>query len=388
MTARLVVQAPGGQRHDFPLDRPAIVIGRSQECDLVLDYPYISRRHTRIERNRDEYTVIDSGSTNGTHVNGRRVNEMQVLSTGDEIALGEITITFFDSAVGEATTTFFRPIAADSPIRCDSSSWQVWIGESLLETKLSLQEFELLSLLTSRYGKVSTRDELGTAIWGRGNYDYNMLHRLVHRLKEKLGAEYGALIVSVPGRGYKASLAVPEAAAIEAPEPTPFRTVLFTDVEGSTALTQRFGDLAARELLREHEQITRGALKAHGGSEVKTMGDGFMASFASTARAVQCAVSMQRAFAERNESAEVQIDVRIGLNAGEPIAEQEDLFGTPVIVASRLAAEAKGGQILVSDVVRQLIAGKGFQIADCGEVEMKGFDSPLHAYEVRWQEQG
>src|SRR5574341_50050 len=115
MPARLVVQAPGGQRHDFPLEKPATTIGRTQDCDLVLDYPYISRRHARIERNREEYTVVDGGSTNGTHVNGRRINEMQVLSAGDEIALGEITITFFDSASGEATTTFFRPIASDSP---------------------------------------------------------------------------------------------------------------------------------------------------------------------------------------------------------------------------------------------------------------------------------
>src|SRR5574341_1271949 len=92
LTARLVVQAPGGQRHDFPLNKPEIVIGRSQDCDLVLDYPYISRLHARIERDRESYTLIDGGSTNGTHINGRRINEMQVLSRGDQIALGEILL--------------------------------------------------------------------------------------------------------------------------------------------------------------------------------------------------------------------------------------------------------------------------------------------------------
>ncbi len=79
-----------------------------------------------------------------------------------------------------------------------------------------------------------------------------------------------------------------------------FRTILFTDVEGSTALTQRLGDAKARELLREHERMVREALKSHGGSEVKTMGDGFMASFSSATTALECAIAMQRAFAERN----------------------------------------------------------------------------------------
>ncbi len=96
-----------------------------------------------------------------------------------------------------------------------------------------------------------------------------------------------------------------------------FRTVLFTDVEGSTALTQRLGDAKARELLREHERMVREALKAHGGSEVKTMGDGFMASFSSATKALECAIAMQRAFAEHNESAEEPILVRVGLNAGD-----------------------------------------------------------------------
>ncbi len=104
-------------------------------------------------------------------------------------------------------------------------------------------------------------------------------------------------------------------------------TILFTDVEGSTALTQRLGDAKAREVLREHERIVREALKAHGGSEVKTMGDGFMASFPSATKALECAIAMQRAFAEHNESAPEPIRVRIGLNAGEPIAEDDDLFG-------------------------------------------------------------
>jgi class 3 adenylate cyclase len=178
------------------------------------------------------------------------------------------------------------------------------------------------------------------------------------------------------------------AAAAEPPETGAFRTVLFTDVEGSTSLTQRLGDAGAREVLRAHERIVRDALKAHGGSEIKAMGDGFMASFSSATRALECAIAMQRAFAAHNESAEEPIRVRIGLNAGEPIAEEEDLFGTAVILAARIAAKAEGGEIVASDVVRQLVAGKGFLFSDQGDVALRGFEDPVRLYQVRWREEG
>jgi class 3 adenylate cyclase len=176
------------------------------------------------------------------------------------------------------------------------------------------------------------------------------------------------------------------AAGPQPPEVGAVHTILFTDVEGSTALTQRLGDAKARDVLRAHERIVRQALKAHGGSEVKTMGDGFMASFSSATRALECAIAMQRAFAEHNESAEEPIQVRVGLNAGEPIAEEEDLFGTAVIMAARIAAKAEGGEILAANVVRELAAGKGFLFADRGDVALRGFEDPLRLFEVRWQD--
>jgi len=169
------------------------------------------------------------------------------------------------------------------------------------------------------------------------------------------------------------------------------RTILFTDVEGSTALTERLGDAKARDLLREHERITRQALKEHDGAEVKTLGDGFMASFGSATKALECAIALQRAFAARNESAAEPIRVRVGVNAGEPIAEDDpggrsDLFGTAVNMAARIASKADAGEILAADVVRQLVAGKGFLFADRGETELRGFEDPVRIYEVRWQD--
>ena len=156
-------------------------------------------------------------------------------------------------------------------------------------------------------------------------------------------------------------------------------------MEGSTALTQYLGDAKAREVLRAHERIVRDALQAHGGLEVKAMGDGFMASFSSATRALECAIAMQQAFAAYNESEGTPIRVRIGLNVGEPIAEDEDFFGTAVIMAARVVAEAQGGEILASDVVRQLVAGRGFLFADRGETVLRGFDDPVRLFEVRWQ---
>jgi len=176
------------------------------------------------------------------------------------------------------------------------------------------------------------------------------------------------------------------ARAAEPPAPGAFRTVLFTDLAGSTSMMQRLGDDKGRAVLREHERITREALRAHGGTEVKTMGDGFMACFSSATRALECAIAMQRAFAQHNESAEEPIRVRIGLNAGEPIAEDEDLFGTAVILAARIAAKAEGGEILASNVVRELVAGKGFLFSDRGDVVLRGFEDLVRLYQVRWRE--
>ena len=165
--------------------------------------------------------------------------------------------------------------------------------------------------------------------------------------------------------------------------PTSLRTVLFTDLVGHTEMMSRLGDERGRAVLREHERITRGVLKAHGGAEVKTMGDGFMASFGSVTKAVECAVALQRAFAERKGE---PLSVRVGLNAGEPIEEDGDLFGATVILASRIAARAEGGEVLVSDNVRSLCTGKGFLFADRGEFVAKGFEEPVRVYEVRWRE--
>ncbi len=163
-------------------------------------------------------------------------------------------------------------------------------------------------------------------------------------------------------------------------------TILFTDLEGSTDLAQRRGDATAHEIVRAHNRIVRDALGRFHGFEIKHTGDGIMASFASASRALECSVEIQRGWAAQSLPAADDVRVRIGLNAGEPISDERDLFGTAVNLAARITAAAEAGEILASDVVRQLVAGKGFLFADRGMVSLRGFEDPVHLFEVGWQE--
>jgi class 3 adenylate cyclase len=164
-----------------------------------------------------------------------------------------------------------------------------------------------------------------------------------------------------------------------------FRTIVFTDLEDSTPLTQRLGDDAYADLLQEHDELMFNCLDAHGGLRVKHTGDGLMAAFASVARALHCMVDMQRALAGHNETRpDAQLLARMGASAGEPVSRHGDLFGAAVNLASRLSSHARPGQIVVSSVVRDLAIGKGFQFGDLGEVTPKGFDEAVRIFEVRW----
>ncbi len=162
-------------------------------------------------------------------------------------------------------------------------------------------------------------------------------------------------------------------------------TIMFTDIEASTTMTRRLGDAGAQEVLHRHNEIIRAALRDSLGTEIKHTGDGIMASFGTASAALTCAMSMQLALAEHNEREPASsVRVRIGLNAGEPVAEDGDLFGTAVQMAARICARAEPGQILVANVVRELAAGKPFLFADHGDVVLRGFEDPVRLYEVRW----
>jgi class 3 adenylate cyclase len=167
-----------------------------------------------------------------------------------------------------------------------------------------------------------------------------------------------------------------------------FRTVMFTDVEASTQLVARLGDAAARDILRRHEAVCRRAVAAHGGVEIKTMGDGFMVSFTSTSAALDAATAIQEALADEFVDGQEEIRVRIGIHAGEPIAEDDDLHGTAVIKASRIMDAARGGEIMVSSLVRELVAGRDYRFVGRGQRPLKGYEDPVPLFELDWRHVG
>jgi class 3 adenylate cyclase len=163
------------------------------------------------------------------------------------------------------------------------------------------------------------------------------------------------------------------------------RTILFTDIVGSTTLTRKLGDEAAMELLAVHDKIVRDALADLGGREVKHLGDGIMASFVSAASAVKCASRVQREIAKHNaEKRDRAFKVRAGVAAGEPVERHNDLFGVTVQLAARLCSHADAEQVLVSNVVAELCEGKVLAFEDLGELDLKGFDHPVRAHTVAW----
>lgn len=162
-----------------------------------------------------------------------------------------------------------------------------------------------------------------------------------------------------------------------------FVTILFSDLVGSTALFDRRGDEAADAVRREYFAALRRAVAEHDGREVKSTGDGLMVAFASAVAAVRCAADMQRAVS----SAASPLALRVGLDAGEPIADGEDLYGTPVIVASRLCDAAGAGEILASEVVRQIAGPRVEELMQpVGPIRLMGVAQRVAVANVQWRE--
>ena len=164
-----------------------------------------------------------------------------------------------------------------------------------------------------------------------------------------------------------------------------FRVIMFTDLKDSTLMTTMHGDSKALHLLHVHNVLTRNELRRYDGREVKHTGDGIMASFNSVPRAVECAVSIQKAFAAHNkETPEDALFLRIGLSAGEPIEERGDLFGSSVQLAARLCAQAEPGQIVVAENIFKLYGQGPVSFESLGETVPKGFEQPVHVYYAKY----
>jgi class 3 adenylate cyclase len=162
-------------------------------------------------------------------------------------------------------------------------------------------------------------------------------------------------------------------------------TVLFSDIEGFTAMNDRLGDHQAFEVLKTHNQIVRDEVEAYGGFEVKSQGDGFMVAFSSARQALLCAIAIQKALAARSGGEPVR--VRMGLHTGEAIKDADDFFGRNVIFAARIADQAEGGEILVSSLVKELTESGGeFRFENGREVALKGLSGTGKVYSLEWGE--
>lgn len=165
-------------------------------------------------------------------------------------------------------------------------------------------------------------------------------------------------------------------------------TILFSDIEDFTVMTEKLGDLRAQELLRAHNEVVRAQIAACGGREVKSQGDSFMVAFPGARRAVRCAIGVQRAIAQWSDKHPDQaIRVRIGLHTGEVIREENDLFGRSVILAARIADEAEGDSILVSSLLKELVDSSGeFCFGPPRTVELKGLQGVHVLHPVLWED--
>lgn len=160
------------------------------------------------------------------------------------------------------------------------------------------------------------------------------------------------------------------------------QVILFTDIVASTRVTHKIGDAAAYKLIRAHNMVVRKSLRNYRGREIKHTGDGIMAVFGLASGAVDCAVAIQRRLALLNERTAIRLRVSIGINAGEPILDDNDLFGGAVQVAARLCDNARGGEVVVSEVIRLLLLGKNYKFIDIGRLQLKGIDYPVQAHKV------
>jgi class 3 adenylate cyclase len=172
----------------------------------------------------------------------------------------------------------------------------------------------------------------------------------------------------------------PPSAKSMAIDDSAFRAIMFTDMVGSTEMTAELGDTMAAEVFKAHDAIIRRCLERHGGREVKHLGDGIMASFGDVPAAVACAIRIQEDFTSYSQASATPIRVRIGIHAGEPVEEGDDLFGSAVQMASRICDAAQAGAILVSREVRNACGGIDPAFARSGLATLKGFAEPVELF--------
>lgn len=281
------------------------------------------------------------------------------------------TMGQIDQAIGqfEEALTFYLNAGAKTEV--------AWVcceyAETLLQRKGTADRKKAMSLLDQ---SLNTAHELGMK---------PLVEKALALKSKAQGIASTHLKTSIDAVAASVQAEKPDLRPHTAPDGTV--TILFTDIEGSTTMTERLGDQRWLELLRAHNVIVREQVATHQGFEVKSRGDGFMLAFSSARRALQCAIDIQRAFAAYGEEhPQEPLRVRIGLNTGEALKEADDFFGKAVILAARIADKAQGRQILVSELLRNLVGSlAAAEFRDAGRKQLKGIRGRQRVYEVMWE---
>ena len=176
----------------------------------------------------------------------------------------------------------------------------------------------------------------------------------------------------------------PSGAPAESGFDAAFRAIMFTDIVDSTGMTARLGDARAVEMVRAHDALVRRALKDNGGREVKHTGDGVMAAFRAAPAAVDAARAIQQSLDAFNLASREKLHLRIGMDAGEPVEDSNDLFGEAIQKAARICREGEPDTILISEAVRALLPDR-FAVTEIGPRQLKGFSEPDRLFEVSWR---
>jgi len=323
--ALLEVRQPGRKPLVIAVQRE-VEFGRDCDGLLLLD-PEVSRRHAVVRLEGETLVLEDLGSTNGTTLNGQRLQGPAPLTATDVARLG-----------GTELRLVQEQVLAASPV-ATTGSRETHIAGSAAADVVRAREVAPGARLTSIDAVASVAQ--------RETFD-------AHRLQ----AEGGTV------------------------------TIVFSDIESSTELAVKLGDTAWFKLLGAHNQIVRDAVRKHHGKEIKSQGDGFMLSFPSARSAVRSMIDVQRKLADRAGQEEAdEIRVRIGIHTGEAIADAGgDLFGRHIILTSRIANLAEGGQILASAITKEIASTGDFKFGEPRQVTLKGIEGDYTVHEVLWRD--
>ena len=205
----LVVRRQNASLTQIEWNKAALTIGRDGANDIIIDHPLASRRHARLEYNETGFVVRDLDSTNGTYVNGDRIQGTRILHNQDRIWVADTEIVFNDP---EATQKGPLPVEilkrvqpVEEILQVDSRAKEVYVHNHRLEPPLTVKEFQLLELLYTHKGEVISKDEIAKNVWDYEVYDYNAIDALVYRLRQRIESDPGSprFLVTVRGFGYK-----------------------------------------------------------------------------------------------------------------------------------------------------------------------------------------